>query len=131
DFADSLRVIQTQPVSGAGSAIVRANVERLMTQMTHYLNLVLSHRPEGVIRMTLASCRPTRITISAEIGQNDAEPFRKAPGNLVPTDMCLWITMKKQQRRAGSRPKCSYCRLCRRDILDQESGKQERLDQRG
>jgi len=59
---------------------------------------LLSHYPEGVTCLIRTSYLLTRITTSAEIGCNDDEPFRKAARHLVlmPIDMCLRITKKKQ-----------------------------------
>ena len=63
--------------------------------MTGYLEVVLSHRAK-IIRITRASYRLTQITIPTKISYNDGGPFRKAARNLVPIDMCLGISMKRQ-----------------------------------
>jgi hypothetical protein len=59
---------------------------------------LVSHYPEVVTCLTRASYRLTRVTKSAEIGCNEGEPFRKAARHLIlmPIDICLQITMKKQ-----------------------------------
>ena len=47
--------------------------------------------------MSGASLGLAGIAVTSQVGQNDGEPFREAAGNLVPDDVCLGITMKKEQ----------------------------------
>ena len=79
-------------MSCSRSAVVRANIEALVPQMTHYLQLVLRHCSKGVISVSFPFFRLARIAITSKVGQYDTEVLRQTPGDFVPDDMRLRIT---------------------------------------
>ena len=80
-------------MSCSRSAVVGADIEALMSQMTHHLQLVLRHGSKGVILMSVPSFRLTGIAVTSKVGQNNTEPFRQATGDPVPDDVRLRIAV--------------------------------------
>ena len=89
-------MIETQPMGCTCPAIVRCNVEPLIPEMTHDLELILRHRPKAVVRVSRATFGLARIAIATKVGEDDSESLGQMAGDLVPDHMGLRITVEEQ-----------------------------------
>jgi len=95
-------MVETHPVSGPCTAIVGCDEKRLMPQMVHHLDLVLRHRPKGIVLMPWTALRLALVTVASKVRQHQCVPLGKPIGDFVPYEMRLKIPMQKKQWRPGT-----------------------------
>ena len=115
------------------------DVEAVVAERLHHLDLVLRHRPEGIIRAVRLLGRCRAVPVAAQIGGDDMEPLGQSRRDRVPRHMGQRIAVQKQQgwpvaamaqanlraagldigeRKAGHYfHELSSCRFCRGEAL--------------
>ena len=87
-------MVEAKAVHDAGAAIVSGHEEALMPEVPHGLDLVLRHRPEGIINVPLAAIGLAGIAIAAQIGDHDTVLAREFGGDFVPTYVGRRVTVQ-------------------------------------
>ncbi len=99
DLANACRMIEAKPVGDSRPTVMGGDEEFAMAEMPHDLHLILRHRLERVVFVSLAPIGLAGIPVTAKIGQDYRELLCESASDFVPDDMSLWIAMQKKQRR--------------------------------
>src|SRR5260370_18959085 len=86
---------------GAGAAVVPGDEEFAVAELLHDLDLVLRHRPEGIVDIIFAAVFGAyAVAIAPEIGSDHMKMLGQPRRDLMPGDMGQGIAVQQQQRRA-------------------------------
>ena len=82
------------------AAIVTGRVKPRVTKRGHYLDLILRHGAERIVRMVGAARQLLGIAIAAQIRRHHREFFGKPRRKFVPGQMAERIAVQQQERRS-------------------------------
>ena len=85
---------------GAPAAVMAGDVEAVVTERRHHLDLVLRHRPERVVDAVGFLRRGRAVAVAAQVGGDDMELLGQSRRDLVPGHMGQRVAVQQQQRRA-------------------------------
>ena len=95
-------MILRQPMRDTRSSVMRNYGKLLKPKLRHQLQLVLRHHSLRVVGCIARPGRLVAVAVSSEISRHYRVVRRQIVGNLVPNEMCLWMPMQQQKRRARS-----------------------------
>ncbi len=110
------RMIQGQAICHAAAAIVPRNAETSKSEACHHSNHVPRH---GALRIRFVVARggwTTALSISAQIGANNAELLRQQRRHPPPHQVGLREAVKQQQRRPSTSPAHEYAGFAGLDL---------------
>jgi hypothetical protein len=116
-----VRMVEAHPVRGARAPVMAGNVERVIPQRRHDLDLVLRHRPKRVVDMIFARFRRRTIAVPAQVGRHHVIARGQPVRDLVPGHMRQRIAVQQQQGRSIAAMDEPYPRAARVQITGFES----------
>src|SRR5260370_6529002 len=107
---------------GAGAAVVHDDEEFAVAELLHDLDLVLRHRPEGIVDIIFAAVFGAyAVAIAPEIGSDHMKMLGKPRRDLMPGDMGQGIAVQQQQGRAVAAVPQMDSRAARHDLRPGET----------
>jgi hypothetical protein len=95
-------MVECHSTRDAPAAIVPYDRKLVEAELTHHLDLVLSHRAFGIASVILATRRFAAVAISAQIRRDDGEALRENRRNVTPFEMRLRPALQQQHRRPAA-----------------------------
>jgi hypothetical protein len=77
-------MVEAHTVHGAAAAVMPRDVETVIAERLHHLDLILRHRPERIIRALRLLGRGRAVAIAAQIGGNNMKPLGQSGRYGVP-----------------------------------------------
>mgnify|MGYP003694757717 CR=1 FL=1 len=93
------RMVERHAVRDAAAAVVADDEEFLVAERPHDFDLVLRHRPLGVVGVVGQAVRLFAVAVAAQVRGDHAEALGELRGDLVPDGVRLRIAVKQEQRR--------------------------------
>ena len=100
----------------ARAAIMRDDIEAVEAQHGHHRDLIGRHRALRIIRVRGIARQFFAVAITAQVGRDDREAFRKLGHNLVPGQMRLRVAVEQQQRRSRTADRGADAHAVRIDV---------------
>ena len=77
-------MVEAHTVHGAAAAVMPRNVETVISERLHHLDLILRHRAKRIIRAVRLLGRGRAVAIAAQIGGNNMKPLGQSGRYAVP-----------------------------------------------
>src|SRR5579872_5358426 len=109
-------MIERETMSGAATAIMPDQVKALETERAHQIELIASHRAEGIIRSVGKAARLGRVAITPQIGADDGMARRQFRRHARPHRLVLRKAVQQQNGRTRSADDARYFGLAHADL---------------